>query len=122
MIITVGGNSVSISFDVNEKHAVLPNGYSFESLIIVYASNTSYVNRHQITLNTEYHYPVVNSTSPCTILAIPDDPEKPITLRFIITKFGQMPNANYFDKAFEPILVTVDDGHEHYVIPSDQFK
>lgn len=27
-----------------------------------------------------------------------------------------------FDKAFEPILVTGDDGNEYNVIPSDQFK
>lgn len=28
----------------------------------------------------------------------------------------------YFDTAFEPILVTGDDGKEYNVIPSDQFK
>mgnify|MGYP001095926717 CR=1 FL=1 len=27
-----------------------------------------------------------------------------------------------FDKAFEPILVTGEDGNEYNVIPSDQFK
>lgn len=32
-------------------------------------------------------------------------------------------NANELsDKAFEPILVTGDDGNEYNVIPSDQFK
>ena len=30
--------------------------------------------------------------------------------------------TNYFDNAFEPILVTGDDGKEYNVIPSDQFK
>lgn len=39
-----------------------------------------------------------------------------------ITKFGQLPDSHYFDKAFEPILVTGDDGNEYNVIPSDQFK
>lgn len=29
---------------------------------------------------------------------------------------------HYFDKAFDPILVTGDDGNEYNVIPSDQFK
>lgn len=33
-----------------------------------------------------------------------------------------LPDAHYFDKAFEPILVTGDDGNEYNVIPSDQFK
>lgn len=31
-------------------------------------------------------------------------------------------DANYFAKAFEPILVKGDDGKEYNVIPSDQFK
>lgn len=31
-------------------------------------------------------------------------------------------DANYFNKAFEPILVTGDDGNTYNVIPSDQFK
>lgn len=39
-----------------------------------------------------------------------------------IEKFGQIPDTHYFDKAFERILVTGDDGNEYNVIPSDQFK
>lgn len=39
-----------------------------------------------------------------------------------IVKFGQIPDSHYFDAAFEPILVTGDDGNEYNVIPSDQFK
>lgn len=34
----------------------------------------------------------------------------------------QLPDTHYFDKAFEPILVTGADGNEYNVIPSDQFK
>lgn len=122
MTVAIRGNCVSIIFDPGKNNVVLPNGYSFESLIIVYTSNTTYVNYHNIVHNTEYHYPVVNSTSPCTIFASPEDPEKSVILRFIITKFGQIPDEHYFDKAFEPILVTGDDGNEYNVIPSDQFK
>lgn len=33
-----------------------------------------------------------------------------------------IPDPHYFDKAFEPILVTGDDGNEYNVIPSDRFK
>lgn len=41
---------------------------------------------------------------------------------FLITKFGQIPDSHYFDEAFEPILVTGDDGDKYNVIPSDHFK
>lgn len=37
-------------------------------------------------------------------------------------KFGQIPDRQYFDTAFTPILVTDDNGNEYHVIPSDQFK
>ena len=40
----------------------------------------------------------------------------------VIEKFGPIPDSHYFDNAFEPILVTGDDGKEYNVIPSDQFK
>lgn len=40
----------------------------------------------------------------------------------IIEKFGQIPDPHYFDKAFDPILVTGEDGKEYKCIPSDQFK
>lgn len=43
-------------------------------------------------------------------------------IKFNIEKFGQIPDPHYFDNAFKPILVTGDDGNQHYVIPSDQFK
>lgn len=122
MTVAISGNSISITFAPGEKKVVLPTGYSFESIIIVYTTNTSYVNYHNIGPNTEYHYPVVNSTSPCTISVTPVDPEKDVMVRFIITKFGQIPDEHYFDEAFEPILVTGDDGNEYNVIPSDQFK
>lgn len=43
-------------------------------------------------------------------------------IRILIEKFGQIPDAHYFDNAFEQILVTGEDGNEYNVIPSDQFK
>lgn len=39
-----------------------------------------------------------------------------------IEKFRQIPDPNYFNSAFDPILVVGDDGQEYNVIPSDQFK
>ena len=50
------------------------------------------------------------------------DIKKDADIRLSIEKFGQIPDPHYFDKAFEPILVTGEDGKEHKVIPSDQFK
>ena len=43
-------------------------------------------------------------------------------IRITLVKFGQIPNSHYFDTAFEPLLVTGDDGNEYNVIPSAQFK
>ena len=67
-------------------------------------------------------FPPINSKSPCVLYPIKRDETKPAYLRFIITKFGQIPDPHYFDKIFEPILVTGEDGNEYPVIPSDQFK
>lgn len=50
------------------------------------------------------------------------DISKSSEIKFYIEKFGQIPDPHYFYKAFEPILVTGDDGNEYKVIPSDQFK
>lgn len=58
-------------------------------------------------MTVNYHGNAVDTTAPIT---------------FLITKFGQIPNANYFDKAFDPILVVGNDGNEYNVIPSNQFK
>lgn len=65
---------------------------------------------------------IVNSKSPCTIKVSRIDDTKLARLRFSIEKFGQIPNIDYFNKAFDPILVVGDDGNEYNVIPSDQFK
>lgn len=39
-----------------------------------------------------------------------------------INYYGNIVDPNYFDKAFEPILVKGDDGKEYNAIPSDQFN
>lgn len=43
---------------------------------------------------------------------------------FIHIQFAanELPDPHYFDNAFDPILVTGDDGTAYNVIPSDQFK
>lgn len=50
------------------------------------------------------------------------DASKRIVARGMITKMGQIPDINYFDTDFSPILVTGSDGNKYNVIPSDRFK
>lgn len=64
----------------------------------------------------------VNSKSPCYLKPYIIDISKSSEIKFYIEKFGQIPDRQYFDTAFTPILVTDDNGNEYHVIPSDQFK
>lgn len=75
-----------------------------------------------MTLTVIRTFPPVNSKSPCQLSYAIEDRTKAASFRAIIEKFGQIPDIHYFDKPFEPILVTGDDGKEYKVIPSDQFK
>lgn len=67
-------------------------------------------------------FPVVNGKSPSILPLLIKDVSKRADIRLSIEKFGQIPDIHYFDKAFDPILVTGDDGNEYNVIPSDQFN
>lgn len=122
------GNCIRIYIDPNEftnnrVPVTLPEGYSYETIRIIYLSNiTELVPYFLITANHSYHIPPVNSHSPCTISLLVRDLSASAEVRILIEKFGQIPDPHYFDKAFKPILVTDDDGNEHKVIPSDQFK
>lgn len=99
----------------------LPDGYSYEAINITFVNNISELNG-TIPVIGIHIFPPVNSKSPTTMTLIPKDTTKSCEIRFEIIKFGQIPDAHYFDKAFEPILVVGDDGNEYNVIPSDQFK
>lgn len=100
----------------------LPDGYSYEAINITYIHNISEFNNGSIPVVGIHIFPPVNSKSPSNMILIPSDTTKSCEIRFEIIKFGQIPDAHYFDKAFEPILVAGDDGNEYNVIPSDQFK
>lgn len=100
----------------------LPDGYSYEAINITFINNISEFNNGSLPLIGIHIFPPVNSKSPSTMTLIPKDSTKSCEIRFEIIKFGQIPDAHYFDKAFEPILVVGDDGKEYNVIPSDQFK
>lgn len=126
MTITYHGNAVDIRWDVGDEiggSITLIDGYSIEEMYII--NNTGIYGIYlgvPITPTTKkLYFPPVNSRNPNTIAPFFDNKTEQ-RLSFLITKFGQIPDVHYFDKAFEPILVTGDDGKEYNVIPSDQFK
>jgi hypothetical protein len=122
------GNCVRIFINANELTSkrvpiTLPDGYSLETIHITYLSNiTELMPYFLIAANSVYHIPPVRSHSPAAFNLLVGDLSKSAEIRFLIEKFGQIPDTHYFDKAFEPILVTGEDGNEYNVIPSDQFK
>lgn len=127
MTINYYGNIVDIKFDTNDSSGAaitLIDGYSIEEMTIIYNSGIyglflgAPINT---TANVHLRFPPVHSKNPNVIHPLFDN-TKDQRLTFIITKFGQIPDPNYFAKAFEPILVVGDDGKEYNVIPSDQFK
>lgn len=122
------GNCVRIYINANESTTTrvpitLPDGYSYESIKILYLSNISEIVPYfLVNNNNSYHIPPIRSHSPCTFNLLLADTSKSAEIRILIEKFGQIPDVHYFDKPFEPISVTGDDGNEYNVIPSDQFK
>lgn len=125
MKITYRGNCVNIYYAVGETPETiqLSDGYSFDTIAVIGASNvTEIYTGINFVLGRPMRFPPVNSKSPCTLHPLVTDNTKSAYVRILIMKFGQIPDAHYFDKAFEPILVTGDDGNEYNVIPSDQFK
>lgn len=128
MTLNTYGNIIYISYDAaelvhHEQKITLPDGYSFEDILVVNSVNISTVqNRLLATSNVHMIFPPINSKSPNTFFLYITDLTKAASIRILICKFGQIPDANYFADAFEPILVVGDDGKEYNVIPSDQFK
>lgn len=126
----VRGNCIRIIIDrgelTNNNRRVLitlPDGYSYETIHIVYLYNIiELVPYFTLTNNNVYHIPPVRSHSPSTFNLLVGDINDKAEIRIVIEKFGQIPDSHYFDNMFEPILVTCDDGNEYKVIPSNQFK
>lgn len=122
------GNIIYITYaaselSVHEQKITLPDGYSYEDILVVNSANISTI-QNRLLANSNVHmiFPPINSKSPCTFFLYVTDLTKTASIRILICKFGQIPDANYFATAFEPILVKGDDGKEYNVIPSDQFK
>ena len=128
MIINTYGNIIYISYAASEASAheqkiTLPDGYSYEDILVVDSNNISTV-QNRLLANSNVHmiFPPINSKSPCTFFLYITDLTKIASIRILICKFGQIPDANYFNEAFKPILVVGNDGNKYNVIPSDQFK
>lgn len=125
---TFNGSCFSLFFDSNEVpnktyEYTLPAGYSLRTIRISSAINISYISPWtSCSPGDIITFPVVNSRSPSKLLIYIPDPTTDARIYIDIFAFGQIPDPNYFDNAFEPILVTGDDGKEYNVIPSDQFK
>lgn len=123
----VNGCNITLRLAANELTSndyvyILPSGYTINTIYITYLTNIEAINRAVIQRNTRLVFPVVNSKSPSYITLYITDLTKAAEIRFTIEKFGQIPDPNYFNKEFNTILVTGDDGKEYNVIPSDQFK
>ena len=126
-IFNINGPFIHISVDANgssrDIKIDLPYGYTYQTIFINRVTNISALfSNIDIHTGDRITFPVVNSKSPSTLRLFISDLSRPAEIRLIIEKFGQIPDAHYFDKAFDPILVTGDDGNKYNVIPSDQFK
>lgn len=127
MTTTISANTIRITiaakeFTDNRVHITLPDGYSYETIHITYTDNIGEIGLYVSAGYGVYNFPPVRSHSPSTFNLFIQDISKRAEIRMVIEKFGQIPDIHYFDKAFEPILVTDDDGNEYNVIPSNQFK
>lgn len=124
----IRGNCIRIFIDAKEfpdrkVPITLPNGYSYETIHIIYLHNiTEVIPYFLVNNNMTYHIPPVRSHSPSTFSLLIANSLESAEIRILIEKFGQIPDDHYFDNKFEPILVTGDDGKKYNVIPSDQFK
>lgn len=121
----IKGNNIRITLAESENNIVftMPDGYSYETFLLSGFQNINYINPLcKANQGVIYHFPPIRSKSPTTITLLKNDASAAASAIITIVKFGQIPDSHYFDAAFEPILVTGDDGNEYNVIPSDQFK
>lgn len=121
----INGNCIRIVLKETDDNIVftLPDGYSYESILISGFVNINYINPLcKAIQGVTYRFPPIRSKSPTTIKLLKSNASATASVVITIVKFGQIPDSHYFDGVFEPILVTGDDGNEYNVIPSDQFK
>lgn len=120
------GNIISVTIPEGEGDPPvirLADGYTYEKIRILVKTNVGFLIPYtQVPIDSSISFPCINETSPCTIQPVLINKTEKAEIQILIEKFGKIPNTHYFDQAFEPILVTDDDGTEYNVIPSDQFK
>jgi hypothetical protein len=121
------GSFIHIHFDANElsdgrTNIQLADGYTYERIYIHYIDNVELSIYMPLECGEDITFPVVNSKSPSILPLLIKDVSRIADIRLSIEKFGQIPDPNYFNGTFNPILVTGDDGNEYPVISSDQFK
>lgn len=125
MEVFVNGNNIRITLTEADDKIVctLPDGYSYETVLVTGILNINYFNPLcKAQQGVTYHFPPVMSKSPSTFKLLKSNATASASIVITISKFGQIPDSHYFDRVFEPILATGDDGNEYKVIPSDQFK
>ena len=125
MTALIQGNSITLTIPKDEDQPEafqLPNGYSYEKIHILVKENINFIIPYMQVSENTLIFPAVNLKWPCILHPIIGDPTKRAELKILIEKFGQIPDVNYFNKAFDPILVTGDNGDKYKMIPSDQFK
>jgi hypothetical protein len=123
MSLHIEGNTVYCSIPVGDSPTVtLPAGYRFEQIHVTGLKNIWGFAETGVAMNSVLIFPPINSKSPNYAELHILDEAKNAEIRFVIEKFGQIPDRHYFDKAFDPILITGEDGNEYNVIPSEQFK
>lgn len=121
----IRGNNIRITLAAADNNIVytMPDGYSYETILVCGFTNINYINPVcKVQQGIIYNFPPIRSKSPTTLKLLKNNEAAEASLVISIIKFGQIPDSHYFDKAFEPILVTGEDGNEYKVIPSDQFK
>lgn len=128
MILSYKGPFIFMSFNPNELSErdvtiPLPDGYSYKRIYIDRVTKIS-----SLFLNIDIHtgdrltFPVVNSKSPSTLRLFIPDLSLASEIRIIIEEFGQIPDPNYFENTFTPIIIRGNNGNNYPIIPSDQFK
>lgn len=126
MTVIYQGNFVTVHIKEGEGNPPvirLSDGYTYEKIRILVASNVGYLIPYmQIANNRTLDFPCIDSKSPCTIQPVLNDISAKAELKFLIEKFGKIPDTHYFDKAFDLIFVTGEDEIIYNVIPSDQFE
>lgn len=134
MITRYNGNRIIFILEDTDTVKTIPitlrDGYSVRKMFITTTSDLvlydGSVNPASLPSNVLLDFPIVNSKSPNTFNLKIVTATKGRALILNIFQFGGIPDSHYFDKAFEPILVTTNDENNHAVeynmIPSTQFE